>query len=411
MIHRYFPAVKSAIKRNRRLYSILRSVAPFFRAINKGYRRLFPKRFFSLDLRSQEEKRKVSLKRRALVSYLVHPFSIYHEDPLFFRHSNIWQSYEIVQILNEFGFLVDVVDFRDVSFVPKKSYDLFLGHGDNSFLSIVRNLPEKAKKIYYSTSNFWQYRNQAVVKRYEALSYRKKTDIFPMKMIPSILEKVLEMSDGIIGIGGDFTKKTYEGFDPVIMVANSTFPDDRYDYSKKKFDQSRSHFLFFGGDDNIRKGLDLLLDAFVSLQQHLWICSFINEPVARLYAKELKHYSNIHLVGNVMLQSKQFYKVADTCAFSILPSCSEGQPGSVIECMNYGLIPIISEACSVDVNGFGDVLKYCTIEEIRQTVERCSIMPVKQCQSWSEKARKEAAKRFSPEVFHENMTTALKHFI
>ncbi|NOY68279.1 MAG: glycosyltransferase family 4 protein [Deltaproteobacteria bacterium] len=410
-MRRFFPVLKAAIKKNRRLYSALQRVGPFYRALEQGCRKRFPRRYPGMDLRPREEKKNAPLKRRALVSYLVHPFTISPGDPMFYRHSNIWQSHRIVYILNRLGFLVDVVDFRDKGFVPKKDYDLFFGHGDETFLSIGRKLPEKSRKIYYSTSNYWRYRNRAVEERYAALSLRKGIEVRPLKMIPPIIEDVLSMANGIIGIGGEFARETYAGYPRVIMVDNTVFPDGAYDISKRDFSCSRSHFLFFAGDDNIRKGLDLLIEAFSGLNAHLWICAFIDEPITRLYEKELNHLPNIHPVGSIMPRSDLFYEIIDRCAFSILPTSSEGQPGTVAECMYYGLIQLISPACSIEVEGFGELLEECSIREIREKVTRWEAMAPGQLRSMAQKARRVAESRFSPAAFTANMTAAFKTFV
>jgi len=408
---RFFPAAKAFIKKHSFLYSILQRVGPIYRALEGRLRKNFPKRYFNMDLRSREEKKKVCLERKALVSYIVHPFSISSDDPMFYRHSNIWRSWEIVRILNKLGFSVDVVDFRDKGFVPKKSYDLFFGLWGQTFLSIAQKLPLKSKKIYFSTTNYWRYYNRTVAERYAALALRKGVEVQPLFMFPEFVEDIISMADGIIGIGGNFAKETYAGYDNVVMVDSSVLPDSRYNISKRDFSRARSHFLFFAGNDNVLKGLDILIEAFAKLRAHLWICTYIDEPIKRLYENELYSLSNIHAVGSVMPRSELFYEIIDRCAFSILPTCTEGQPGSVIESMYYGLIPIITPACSIEVEGFGELLEDCSISEIREKVMRWEAMEPDQLRTMSERARKVAETRFSPSAFHANMTAALKMFV
>ena len=85
-----------------------------------------PERYCNLDLINNDPKR---FRKRALLSYIVHPFSISKDDPRYYRHINIWRAQEIVRILNRMGYLVDVVDYRDEKYSVQHEYDLFIGHG------------------------------------------------------------------------------------------------------------------------------------------------------------------------------------------------------------------------------------------------------------------------------------------
>ena len=92
--------------------NILRKV-PFLASFWEGAYRLkcklfdiHPVRYFDLDLQNIGPK----LGKKALLSYIVHPFSISRDDPRFFQHINVQHAQEIVRILNEMGYAVDVID-------------------------------------------------------------------------------------------------------------------------------------------------------------------------------------------------------------------------------------------------------------------------------------------------------------
>ena len=108
-----------------------------------------PERLYDLVLQQDEPQ---PLTKRVLLSYIVHPFSIPRDAPRFLRHINIWRAQEIVRILNQLGYIVDVVDYRDTSFVPRKKYDLFIGHGGINFEKIAQRLPDSTIKIYFPYS-------------------------------------------------------------------------------------------------------------------------------------------------------------------------------------------------------------------------------------------------------------------
>jgi glycosyltransferase involved in cell wall biosynthesis len=61
-------------------------------------------------------------------------------------------------------------------------------------------------------------------------------------------------------------------------------------------------------------------------------------------SNELKSSNNILYVGPVFGQAKE--QLLKNSHFFLLPSYSEGFPTSVVEAMQYGLIPVISEGCN-----------------------------------------------------------------
>ncbi len=85
--------------------------------------------------------------KRALLSYIVDPFKIPEDDPRFLRHINIWHSREMVRALNRMGYVVDVIDYRNTDLVPRRAYDLFIGHGGINFESIAQTLQENCVRF------------------------------------------------------------------------------------------------------------------------------------------------------------------------------------------------------------------------------------------------------------------------
>ncbi|UCE07158.1 MAG: glycosyltransferase [bacterium] len=357
-----------------------------------------------LDFRTDKES---PLVRKALFSYITHPFSISAKDSRFYRHINIWRAKEMVKILNNLGYIVDVIDYRDVKFIPRKAYDIFIGHGSYNFEKIARNLDGRTIKIYFTTGNYWKFRNQEISTRFKALRDRKGFDFSPDRLQNPDEEGVLEVADGVIGIGGDFSSKTYNQFSDVIMINTTALFDDHYANHDKNFDKGRTHFLYYAGPGNVHKGLDLLLEAFTDLDQRLWICSFIDKAFAEAYSNELNNYSNIHLLGWIQPRSVKFYEIIEKCNFVILPSCSEGQAHSVVECMNQGLIPVVSRACGIKIDGFGEILDPCSTEEIKRAVSKLAKISPDLARKMSVKARTIIKKDFSEQAFHNNMRNAI----
>jgi len=401
-------SIKNRLRQWPLLVTLWRSIRYTESRLRKRLFKPHPERLYDLDLR---EGRSELLTKRALLSYIVHPFSIPRDDPRFLRHTNISHSKEIVRILNQLGYIVDVVDYRDTGFLPRKRYDLFIGHGGINFERIAQRLPDSAAKIYFSTGCYWKFHNEQELARFAALRERRGVDLPPDRLIRNSEEGALLAADGIIGVGNGFTRQTYAAFSPVIMLNSTVLVDDMDEGHDKEFDEGKANFLYFAGAGPVHKGLDLLLEAFVGLDQHLWICSGIDQRFAEVYSDELHNCSNVHLIGWIQPRSGRFYELMNTCNWVILPSCSEGQAHSVVECMNQGLIPLVSRACGVDVDNYGVIVDPCTIEEISTVVSMLASYSAAQCREMSVRARKAAASDFSESAFADDMTNAIQHII
>lgn len=393
------------IKNGLRQWPLMARIWPLLRRAKAKLVKPHPKPLYDLVLQQNGLQ---PLDKRALLSYITHPFSISRDDPGFLRHINIWRAWELVRILNELGYVVDVVDYRDVSFVPCRSYDLFIGHGGINFEKIAQRLSDSTRKIYLSTGCYWKFWNERELARLAALRERRGLNLAPDRLIKNSEDAALLAADGVIGIGNDFTRRTYASFSPVIMTNNTALCDHYYESHVKDFEKGRQHFLYFAGGGSVHKGLDLLLEAFVGLEQHLWICCTIEEPFVETYSDALHNRSNIHLVGWTQPRSAKFYELMNTCNYVILPSCSEGQPHSVVECMNQGLVPVVTRACGLDVDGYGMLLDPCTIQEIARVVSVLSSYPAARCREMSLRARNAAVTDFSESAFRREMTKAIR---
>ena len=87
------------------------------------------KRFFGYPVILNANKtNEITYSKRALLIYLVDAFIIDSNDNTFLRHQNVRQCRQIAAVLDDAGYIVDVVDYRDDKFVPFKAYDLVISH-------------------------------------------------------------------------------------------------------------------------------------------------------------------------------------------------------------------------------------------------------------------------------------------
>jgi glycosyltransferase involved in cell wall biosynthesis len=349
--------------------------------------------------------------KRALLSYLVHPFlppMQFWEKVLF---SNRGMAIQMVRALNELGYVIDIVDFENMSWKPKHNYDLFIGHGGRNFKHLIENNLSSKKKIYFSTGPYWKFLNINEAKRFYEFTLKTGYILPPDRYVRFEEEYANREADGIICLGNKNILKTYPKFNNVININNGHFLTIKKKIEEKDFDSGRKHFLFFSGRGNIHKGLDLLIDVFKNTDLHLHICQWIEPAFESIYRESMYNEKNIHVEGFVKMRSEKFNKLVDKCNWVILPTCAEGQPGSVIECMAYGLIPILPEFANIDLGDYGIQIDHLDTATISNVIANVSKMDVNECLNRAIKTRDITAEKYSVENFKDNFKEAIQRII
>lgn len=342
---------------------------------------------------------------RALVSYLVAPLLPIPEcrDKEMFSNPGIAQY--IPRALNELGYTVDIVNYNNNAVRLNKEYDLFIGHGGINYEVIDRQLTDSCTRIYFSTGTYWQDMNDQEDERIAQVEKRKGVWLPRERWIKDSEEYANTHADGIICLGNQHTKGTYNKFLKVIAINNAVFPDN---YQRCCIQGSRDNWLFFNGGGNVHKGLDLVLEAFAGLpDQNLYVRQNLQPEFEAAYRKELYGTPNIHVLRYLQRPDKDFYDLMNTCQFVITPSCAEGQPGSVLECMAHGLIPVLSKECNIDTDYIGETLKENTVQEIRNVVRKMSMLSGERLETFSHWNQSEIRANYSPENFLQSFKSAV----
>lgn len=311
-------------------------------------------------------------KKYALLSYVTHPFTITKSELMRAPHTNPWECLIIAEILLDRGYIVDVIDWTNYHFVPKKQYSIVIDVNQN-LERLTPFLPESCIKIFYITGAHWSYQNKAEQKRLEELKNRRGCILKPRrKMNPS---NNIENAKYATALGNGFARKTYsysgKNIIDIPLFSTAVFPSPE----NKNFQESRKNFVWIGGGGAVHKGLDLTLEAFSQMPDYqLTICGPIatENDFVTCYHKELYSKPNIKLVGRIDVQGEQFKKIINEAVGLVYPSCSEGQAGSVIVGMHAGLIPIVTYESGIDAEPFGIKLETASVEEIMNSVRTIS---------------------------------------
>jgi glycosyltransferase involved in cell wall biosynthesis len=344
--------------------------------------------------------------RRALVSYLTGPLldsPANHVDQAF---SNPGIALTMVQVLTDLGYTVDVVNFDDRQFRPRSKYDLFIGHGGINYQNIAKRVSKNCIKIYFSTGTYWKTHNFAEDERLDALYRRRGVRLPRDRYIYDSEEWANYHADAIICLGNDRARQSYAKFGSVYSLNNAAYAT-RTAGNFSNHTASQHNFLFFSGPGNVHKGLDLLLEAFTNSPNQLFICQTISPEFGAVYAAEMER-PNIHILGFVRARTAPFYELVNKCAYVILPSCSEGSPGSVTECMHHGLIPVLTPQCNIDVQDFGLEIREGTVDSVKASVEAASARPGPWKREASRRTQEVAQNDFSEAAFYVRLMESIE---
>jgi glycosyltransferase involved in cell wall biosynthesis len=271
-------------------------------------------------------------------------------------HPNNWRVLEMTKVLNELGFVVDIVGRNKRDFEPRRNYDLFIGifgARGHEYAEIAKKLPSSTIKILYATIANPEIMNRSGRRRKQSLKERRGVDLKFSRGKEVDMKKTMDYTDYIFCTGNhEYTIKTYDKFNKKTYKINpNTNPLIKCTVQEiLNRERNPRNFLFFAGNGLLHKGLDLLLEVFKENPKlTLYICApLVDEDFIQEYEQELFHTPNIHTIGFINTESAEFYELTSKCCFVVLPSCSEAGATSVLTCMRRGLIPVVTKETGVD---------------------------------------------------------------
>jgi len=343
-------------------------------------------------------KPKTTSHGNVLISYITLPFVV--KDAVLDGHTNRWECLEITNIFLELGYAVDIIDWTNTTFIPKKKYAYFLDiHSNMERLTPLLN--KDCIKIFHTTTSDPKFQNNAEKIRLANLEKRRCVKLQTRRQLT--VTHSADHADVISMLGNMSTENTYnipkEKITRIPLSATHTY----YSPAKKNFKAVQKNFIWFGGSGMVHKGLDLVLEAFADMPQYnLTVCGKVSneKDFVEGYKKELYETPNIKVAGLVDPGSEEFKKICNNSIALVYPSCAEGQSGAVITTMHAGLIPIISAQSGVDVEDFGIILKNSTIKEIGDAVRNIANLPEEQLRAkaievWQYAQKNHTRKKFS----------------
>lgn len=302
-------------------------------------------------------------QKKILISYSCGTF--YRNFSKNIRHSNIIEINQIIAYFIAKDFILDIIDCTNQNaekLLNIDEYDYVLGFGEP--FKIVSTLSSKIVSILYLTENIpsiavrkfeerKQYFNQRTGKRNYGIS--RVNGYFTMEQF--------RLADFCISLNRNASYKDI----PFYYIVPAGLINLNFSYEDKNFDKAKTNFIWFGSAGAIHKGLDILIDVFkLNSNLTLHVCGLDKHEKSILG----NFPSNVVDYGHVDVGSERYIELINTCAFTILPSCSEGMSTSIMTGMLHGLIPVVTKECNIDVSGQGYFLDDFKVEYINNMIKK-----------------------------------------
>ncbi len=284
-------------------------------------------------------------------------------------HSNLWECRQIAQTFLDLGFAVDVIDWHNKRFTPRRPYRFLLDIGA-SMERLAPLVGPNCTKILHATGKHWLFQNRAEHERLANLLARRGVVLQPRRQAPGGLG--VEAADLLTVLGDEGTLETlrYAGKPCYRIPLSSTveFPWNE----QKDFAAARRRFVWLGSSGMVHKGLDLALEAFCELPElKLTVCGPVDREsdFVACYRRELYETPNIRTLGWTDIAGPAFSELAARCGAIVYPSCSEGCAGSVVACLHAGLVPLVTPESGVEIGDFGTHISAPTVGAVRAAVQ------------------------------------------
>ncbi len=276
------------------------------------------------------------------VSYVADAF--YHKnDPQFLnKHQNKREVVAMADVFNQLGYNAFFMLYTSKRKIPDLDIKLIFGH--DPLISKASKKYPNAKLIYYGASVYFEYRNNKIKEMTDELNKTFGTKMPYRRLVEP--HDSLDLSDEILLIGSNVTISTYpaEVRNKITTIHQST----QVCKSVNTLEATKSkEFLFLASSGNALKGVCPIVNYFSNHPELVlhWV-----GPVER----ELHNYvlnkmpSNIISYGFLDINSNLILGIMERCDFIVYPSGVEGVPGSVLNAMKSGLIPLVTPWASFD---------------------------------------------------------------
>lgn len=327
-------------------------------------------------------------------------------------HASKWAYACIAKLFIDLGYDITPLDWNATYNGDGTKYDAVCAIGH--MVNIADAIGEKTFKMFRLINSDPLVQNRATIARHEE-AVAKKGDSLPLDEIcpdPDAVYKTLDIADFIAMNGNDyilgtFPEKYRAKMTPInVAASNIGNPVIRENIANRK------HFIWHYGWGAIRKGFDLVVEAFAKHPDwELSIVSKVQPEVLNAYQDELR-LPNIRYYGWIDVSHPVFQSIARSAIGFVGPSCAEGQSPAVATCLQLGLYPIISRQNGITLpEGCGMYLDELTVEDIERKVSDMLELSDKEVVEQIQTCQTDALVRYSRAAYRDTMRKHLERYL
>ncbi len=328
------------------------------------------------------------------ISYIADPF--YHQNDRTYldKHQNKREALAMAKVFNHLGYNAYFMLHTSNKPIPKKKFKLLFGHEPN-----IERAKEKypdANMVFYGVSTYFDYRNNKIKEMTLAFNEVFNAHAIERRLVAP--HHAIENAQQILLIGSDRTIETYpEKYREKITKIHQSTQNCRY---LKYVDVVGSKDIFYlASSGNILKGLQAVIQFFTKHQEYTlhWVGP-VESDVKKAIEDEIT--PNIVMYGFQDINSNTVLGIMERCDFMIYPSGVEGVPGSVLNAMKSGLIPLVTPWASFDgIEEYGFVMQDANEAGVESAINWAMNLPLEEIGRRKKACQKFVLENYNLEIF------------
>ncbi|MCI8297597.1 MAG: hypothetical protein HFG22_17315 [Lachnospiraceae bacterium] len=299
------------------------------------------------------------------VSYITDPFYHKKDDAYLDAHQNKREVIAMAEVFNKLGYNAYFMLYTSQKPLPDIDCKLIFGHEPN--IQRAKEKYKDARMIFYGVSTYFEYRNKKIKEMTDKFNDAYKANVPYRRMVEPYT--AVDDADGILLIGSEKTLETFpEKYrSKVTKIHQST---QTCGYLRNVEAHGSKEFFYLASYGNVLKGVYPVLSFFARHPEYElhWV-----GPIEEDVREAIKNWitSNIHIYGYQDIGSNITLGLMERCDFMLYPSGAEGGvPGSVLNAMKSGLIPLVTPWASFDgIEDHGFLMEDATVDGVSSAVD------------------------------------------
>ncbi|RIJ42300.1 glycosyltransferase family protein [Pontibacter oryzae] len=349
-------------------------------------------------------------QKKAIICYLPYSFFNNWEETTCGR-TQPFEILAIVDALSKLDYRIDLIDCNDLralQHVESKRYDLIFGFGE-TFYHLTQQQPW-AMSVLYMTEQHPEFSYREEQKRVDYYNQRHQTKLQSSRSGKFYQRHHLEPKYTCVIVMGE--EDQFSGtYDAPYAIFPTGLLHPNFILQPKNQEIARKNFLWLGSPGAaIHKGLDLLTEVIANRRDLTLHIGGISDAEREML--KIGKIKNVIDHEYIDVQSQLFKDLVSTCAYIILPSCSEACATSVTTGMLHGLIPVVMKDAGFNRLGSLPVfLEHYALEYLDKELSELADKSPEQLELYSQRVYRYAHQHFTIDSFANQIETILRDIV